>query len=57
MKRRYAVERTSRNADSISLYLVITIACLATALLFMALPVSDAKLTADQTSQISLWGP
>jgi uncharacterized membrane protein len=57
MKRRLAIDSTSRTDDAISLYLVIAIACLATALLFIGLPTADALLTTEQISQMPLWGP
>jgi len=56
MKRRSADDSISRD-DAISLYLVIVIVCLATALLFMGVPTSDTMLTAGQINETPLWGP
>jgi hypothetical protein len=55
MKRRPAVDSASGKADAISLYLVIVIIWLATALLFMGVPPADAILTTDQINRI--FGP
>jgi hypothetical protein len=48
--------RPATGDDATSLYLVMVIACLTTALLFMGFPPS-AALTVDQISQMPLWGP
>ena len=56
MKRRSAVEPKSLNADTTSLYMVVVIICLATVVLFIRLPSSDAMLTTDQIDQMPLWG-
>jgi hypothetical protein len=58
-KRERASEMEHRPAagdDTTSLYLVMVIVCLTTALLFMGSPPS-AALTADQINQMPLWGP
>jgi hypothetical protein len=58
MKRKSAVDTVSRRkADAISLCLVLVIICLATALLFMGVPPTDAMLSTEQINEMPLFGP
>jgi len=57
MKRWSAVYSTSRNADAISLYLVISIISLATALFFVAMPTTEAMLTTEEATLIPVLAP
>jgi hypothetical protein len=57
MKRRSVVDSAACKADAISLCLVLVIICLATALLFMGVPSSEAMLTAEQINEMPLFGP
>jgi hypothetical protein len=57
MKRRSAVDSAARKADAISLCLVLVIIGLATALLFMSVPSSEAMLTTEQINEMPLFGP